>query len=128
MAAHIGAAETKNERKNLSWARYRPIGSCAMVPRKTSTSARARHTTVRRREVNETNHGYLTVLHELGEGILLLLDELFIAHQLVEPRLLCLGHNRGQQVRLLPGLRIGAGDFRQHGFGARQVERLAPAW
>src|SRR5208283_2277786 len=53
----------------------------------------------------------LGVLHELHEGLLLLLDDLRVAHQLVKPRFARPRYDHRQQARRLPGPGILAGDI-----------------
>src|SRR6266403_4507233 len=61
-------------------------------------------------------------LDEFREGFFLLLHDLLVAHQLVEPGLVSLRDNRPEQSRLLAGFNIRARHIYQHRFDARHVK------
>src|SRR5271154_581646 len=99
---------------------------------KTSTMANASSTTVSRNEAknltsrltNLTSIRIIGRLDEFNESVLLLRDNLFVAHQFVKPRLAVLRNDRANESHLCAGLRIHACEIYQRRLAARHVQRL----
>src|SRR6516164_7372455 len=104
---------TKKLRNHRFCAAYSPSSTCASVPKNTSAMPSARQTTVSRRDAKNliSRLRGMRILHRLDElrkNFFLLLHDLRVAHQLVEPGLFTFRHNAAEDSRGPTGASVRA--------------------